>query len=73
MKKRPIKILAVSFIMLLLSVLPAFSAEVLKNFDVAVQINKDSSIYVTENITANVENININRGIIRAFPVEYED
>ena len=73
MKKRPIKILTVSFIMLLLSVFPAFSAEVLENFDAAIKINEDSSLSVTENITAKVENINISRGIIRAFPVEYED
>ena len=73
LKKRPIKILTVSFIMLLLSVFPAFSAEVLENFDAAIKINEDSSLSVTENITAKVENINISRGIIRAFPVEYED
>ena len=59
--------------MLLLSVFPAFSAEVLENFDAAIKINEDSSLSVTENITAKVENINISRGIIRAFPVEYED
>ena len=47
--------------------------EVFKKFDVAIQILQDSSIEVTETIVAKVENVNINRGIIRSFPVEYTD
>ena len=52
---------------------PAAAREVITNFDSSVRINADSSMNVTETITVNVENIEIKRGIIRSFPVEYED
>lgn len=52
---------------------PAAAREVITNFDSSVQINADSSMNVTETISVNVENIEIKRGIIRSFPVEYED
>ena len=57
------------------SVVPskAIAQEAIKNFDVSVQILEDGTLRVKEDITAKVENININRGIVRAFPVEYED
>lgn len=52
---------------------PASAREVIKSYDVEVQIHQDSSMTVTENITAAVENIEINRGIVRVFPVRYTD
>lgn len=42
-------------------------------FDSDITINKDSSITVVEAITFNVENYNINHGIIRDFPTRYKD
>jgi len=51
----------------------ASATEAIENYDVKIRINRDSSIEVTEDITARVENIAIRRGIIRTFPVEYRD
>ncbi len=51
----------------------ASAQEVFKNFDTSIRIRQDSSIEVTETIVAKVENIDINHGIIRSFPVAYKD
>lgn len=51
----------------------SYAREVFKTYDVTVQIHEDSTMTVTENIVAVVENIEINRGIVRVFPVEYKD
>ncbi|MCE5201576.1 MAG: DUF2207 domain-containing protein [Synergistaceae bacterium] len=51
----------------------ASANEVLKKYDAHVRINQDSSLEVTETIVAKVENVEIQRGIIRTFPVEYRD
>lgn len=59
--------------MLLAPVSPATAREVITKYDVDIRIDQDSSMTVTENITAIVENIDINRGIIRVFPVLYTD
>lgn len=64
---------AAALLALLASAFPATAREVIKTYDVEIQINKDSSMTVTEHITASVENREINKGIIRVFPVEYED
>lgn len=64
---------AAIFILLAAPASPAFAREVIKVYDVDIQINKDSSMAVTENITASVENRQINKGIIRVFPVTYKD
>ncbi len=57
-----------------LSLAPCASArETFNKFNADIEINEDSSIVVTEEILVNVENIEINRGIIRALPVEYRD
>ena len=57
-----------------LSVAPCASArETFNKFNADIKINEDSSMVVTEEILVNVENIEINRGIIRSFPVEYRD
>ena len=54
-----------------LSLAPCASArETFNKFNADIEINEDSSIVVTEEILVNVENIEINRGIIRALPVE---
>ncbi|MDO4987974.1 MAG: DUF2207 domain-containing protein [Synergistes sp.] len=70
------KIFAVlCFVFALLTLLPdvSYCAEVIKNFDSIVRIEKDSSLGVTEKITVDVKNIDIKRGIIRHFPVDYKD
>lgn len=51
----------------------AEARETFNNFDAEIKIFEDSSVEVTEKILVNVENIEINRGIIRSFPVEYRD
>ena len=73
MKKSKWGILSAALLLCLLTALPAFAQEYLSNYDVTVRINQDSSLNVTEKIEARVENISIKRGIIRSFPVEYED
>ncbi len=47
--------------------------ETFNKFDAEIKISENSSVEVTEKILVNVENIEINRGIIRSFPVEYRD
>lgn len=73
MKHSSLKVFILALTLILLSFSAAHAEEYFKNFDVTIKINKDGAINVTENITANVENININRGIKRAFPVDYRD
>lgn len=51
----------------------AGTEETFDRFTADVVINSDSSIEVTEEILVRVENIEIKRGIIRTFPVEYRD
>lgn len=51
----------------------AEARETFNRFHADIIINEDSSVQVTEEILANVENIDINRGIIRSLPVEYRD
>lgn len=72
-KDRTLRILTVLLAVLLSAFGTASAREVITEFDVSVQINGDSSITVTEDITVNVENIEINRGIQRLFPVRYKD
>lgn len=64
---------AAVLLILLAAALPANAREAIRAYDVEIRINKDSSMTVTENITAAVENREINKGIIRTFPVEYKD
>ncbi len=47
--------------------------EAFNRFNAEILINENSSVEVTEEILVNVENIDINRGIIRSLPVEYRD
>lgn len=63
----------IAFLLSLLAAFPALAQERFSNYDVSIRINQDSSLSVTEKIEARVENISIRRGIIRSFPVQYED
>ena len=49
----------------------AEARETFNRFHADIMIKEDSSVQVTEEILVNVENIEINRGIIRSLPVEY--
>lgn len=71
--ERTKKLLASAALLLALLAQSADAREVITKYDVGIRIDRDSSMTVTENITANVENREINRGIIRVFPVEYRD
>ncbi|NLD06023.1 MAG: DUF2207 domain-containing protein [Synergistaceae bacterium] len=51
----------------------AEAMETFNRFHADLVINENSSVEVTEEILVNVENIEINRGIIRSLPVEYRD
>lgn len=51
----------------------ATAMETFNKFHADIKIKEDSSVEVTEEILVNVENIEINRGIIRSIPVEYRD
>jgi uncharacterized membrane protein YgcG len=50
---------------------PALAEERILRFLSDVQIQKDSSLEVTETIEVNVENVSINHGIFRDFPTRY--
>lgn len=52
---------------------PLSAQEVIKSYDTQVQINRDGSIDVTENITVHAEGNQIRRGIYRDFPTRYSD
>jgi uncharacterized membrane protein YgcG len=58
---------------LLLAATPLSAQEVIKSYDTQVQINRDGSIDVTENITVHAEGNQIRRGIYRDFPTRYSD
>lgn len=79
MRKHKIKlslkalILSAAISVLFTAVTGAAAKETFNNFDARIRIYEDSSVEVTEEILVNVENIEINRGIIRSFPVEYRD
>lgn len=65
---------ATAAVIMLFTPAPAVMAkEVFTNYDAAIQINADSSLTVVENIRAQVENVEIQRGIVRVFPVKYQD
>jgi uncharacterized membrane protein YgcG len=51
----------------------AAAQERISSYDIAVQVNKDASIDVTENITVRAEGSQIRRGIYRDFPTRYRD
>ena len=79
MYKGIFRLLAICILMaaFMLSAAPAAvlagTEETFDRFTADVVINSDSSIEVTEEILVRVENIEIKRGIIRTFPVEYRD
>lgn len=67
------KIYALLAAILMLAPPQAFAAEVVKRFDSIVSIERDGSLTVEENLLVDVENRGISHGIIRRFPVLYED
>jgi uncharacterized membrane protein YgcG len=52
---------------------PAAAQERILRYDTEVEILRDGSIEVTENITVRAEGRNIRRGIYRDFPTRYRD
>jgi uncharacterized membrane protein YgcG len=59
--------------LLLFAATSAHAQERILRFLSDVQIQKDSSLEVTETIDVNVENVAINHGIFRDFPTRYRD
>ena len=51
--------------------LTAFGEEVINRFDVAIEVERDGDIVVTETINLTAENFRINRGIFRDLPRYY--
>ena len=49
----------------------AMSAEVIENFAVRLQVQRDGNLLVTERITVQAEGEQIKRGIYRDLPVRY--
>ncbi len=47
--------------------------EVISDYNVAIKINKDASLTVTEKIKVYAKNINIRHGIYRDYPTKYSD
>jgi len=73
MKKR-LSLFSLALLLLLFTFLHSATAmEVLESYDVVIKINQDSSLSVTEKIRARIENVAIKRGIVRTFPVTYEN
>lgn len=68
-----IKIFLLIVTIVLLSAVPSVAQEVITNYDSHINILQDSSLYVTEKITVNIENSEIIHGIQRFFPVKYKD
>ncbi|TIH10462.1 DUF2207 domain-containing protein [Pseudomonas leptonychotis] len=64
----------VRFALLGLCLLPfwAAAAEVIEDFAVTLQVQRDGSVLVTEQITVQAEGQQIKRGIYRDLPVSYE-
>lgn len=73
MKKIYAGIILAAVTVLSLFAAPSQAREVIKNYDVSIEIKEDRSMIVTERITASVEHVDINKGIIRSFPVVYRD
>ena len=51
---------------------PARAEERIRDFDSRLEVRKDGGLDVTETIRVNAENVAINRGIYRDFPIRYE-
>lgn len=73
MKKINAGILLAAVVVLSLFAAPTQAREVIKNYDVSIEIKEDRSMIVTERITAFAERREIKKGIIRSFPVVYRD
>jgi hypothetical protein len=65
----PLSVLAV--VLLLLAVLPATAAEVIRNFHADVTLDKSGLVTVTEQIEVNAEGYDIKHGIFRDFPLTF--
>ncbi|MBP5698240.1 MAG: DUF2207 domain-containing protein [Alphaproteobacteria bacterium] len=55
-------------LLLLLTALPAWSAEFFENLDVDITVNKDGSMLIEQSIAVHHEGIYIRRGITETFP-----
>jgi len=66
-----LRLLRVLPALLLFAATTAQADERIRRFLSDVQVQKDSSLEVTETIDVNVENIDINHGIFRDFPTRY--
>lgn len=66
-------VIAAALLALLYTASFAYAEEVITDYRQNISISSDSTLTVTENITARVENINITHGIIRYFPVTYQN
>jgi uncharacterized membrane protein YgcG len=51
----------------------ALADELIRGYDISVQVGRDGSLEVTERITVHAEGNNIRRGIYRDFPTRYQD
>ena len=51
----------------------ALADEEIRRFDVAIEVERDGDIVVTETIAVNVEGRDIRRGIFRELPAYYAD
>ena len=52
---------------------PAWSAELIEQFDAAIEVRADGDLAVTETITVRAEGVQIRRGIYRDFPLYFRD
>ncbi len=64
---------ALAFVALLFLAAQVHAAEVIRNFRSDIVVARDGELTVSETITVNVENQQINHGIFRDFPLTFED
>ncbi len=64
---------ALAFVALFFLAAQVHAAEVIRNFRSDIVVARDGELTVSETITVNVENQQINHGIFRDFPLTFED
>ena len=70
---RLIKIATLLWLLLLVLASPSPADERILRMDVSAQVRPDATVVVRERMEVQVENVEINRGIVREFPTDYTD
>ena len=72
--KKHLKLCLLGFVFFLFGYVSLASAEErIIDYSVVVKVEKDASFVVTERITVNIEQKNINHGIYRMYPIKIRE